>query len=85
MSNYQAPPDVEVEKLKRQAQRRRKALTAAGCSTYSLGFRPPSNLLGMGAAPIVCLCCGLGSVNPSDITERYCGFCHEFHVEEREP
>jgi Fe2+ or Zn2+ uptake regulation protein len=28
---------------------------------------------------IRCLTCGMVSVHPRDITERYCGHCHVFH------
>jgi uncharacterized protein YjbJ (UPF0337 family) len=28
---------------------------------------------------IKCLICGLGSYNPHDVEQRYCGACHAFH------
>ena len=68
---------VDVDTLRTQAARRRKALANAGCSTYAIGERG-------GQAAIMCLCCGLGSNHPDDIANRYCGFCHEFHSEWRE-
>jgi len=57
-----------------QADKRRSALIAAGCSTYVLGWRD-------GLPRILCLCCGLGTQNSRDIKERYCGFCGRFHAE----
>ncbi len=74
---YTYPQEVEVKQLRAQAARRRRALTNAGCSTYTLGFRG-------GVTAIICLCCGLGSVNLLDIQNRYCGFCRDFHREWRE-
>lgn len=68
---------VDPEPLRKEAARRRQALRDAGCSTYVIGVRG-------GAPGIVCLCCGLGSSNRSDIEERYCGFCKAFHVDARE-
>lgn len=66
---------AEVEAARREkAQRRRAALVAAGCATYEMGFRG-------GESAIQCLCCGLGSNHPQDVAQRYCGYCHEFHVE----
>lgn len=56
------------------AVRRRRTLVLAGCATYAIGCRG-------GQGVIICLCCGLGSYLPEDITQRYCGFCHEFHTE----
>lgn len=73
---YTLPPEVAADR-QQKAQRRRKALVAAGCATYELGLRG-------GEKAIQCLCCGLGSNNPTDISERYCGFCKEFHAEWRE-
>ena len=75
---YTVPVHVDLDKLRVEANRRRAALTAAGCSTYVLGFRSDS-------PSIVCLCCGLGSANAYDIQERYCGFCHARHTEATEP
>lgn len=68
-------PAVEAD-LRAKADRRRKALETHGCATYTIGERG-------GQAGIVCLCCGLGSSDPGDIRQRYCGFCHEFHSEEK--
>lgn len=31
---------------------------------------------------IRCLHCGRTSYNPSDVRERYCGFCHRFHEDD---
>lgn len=70
--NYTIPA-VESD-LKAKAKRRRAALEAYGCATYTIGARG-------GQAGIVCLCCGLGSSSPEDINARYCGFCSEFHSE----
>lgn len=78
MSGFMAYTPVagsEWLKLRRaEAQRRREALEHGGCATYALGVP------GM-AERIVCLCCGLPSSNPTDIAERYCGFCSEYHSE----
>lgn len=30
---------------------------------------------------IHCLVCGMRSYNSNDITEKYCGKCHDFHCE----
>ena len=30
---------------------------------------------------IRCLRCGMGSYNPNDIEQKYCGACHIFHAE----
>ena len=73
---YSLPPEVEAAR-RAKAQRRRKALVNAGCATYELGHR--------GAAQAIqCLCCGLGSNNVTDINQRFCGFCQQFHSEWRE-
>lgn len=69
-------PAIEAD-LRAKAARRRRALTTDGCATYTLGDRS-------GRPGIVCLCCGLGSSNSEDITQRYCGFCREFHSEWKE-
>jgi len=74
---YALPPDVtDPDTLRTHADRRRRALDAAGCQSYVLGMRS-------GYAVIVCLCCGLGSANAHDIEERYCGFCTTWHSEWR--
>lgn len=57
-----------------KAARRRAALEAGGCATYTIGVRD-------GQPGIICLCCGLGSSDRDDIQQRYCGFCREFHSE----
>lgn len=75
MKRYAVPVEVNPVTLKAAAERRRAALTTAGCSTYSLGVRN-------GETSIVCLCCGLGSSSVEDVNHRYCGFCREFHSEE---
>lgn len=68
----------EQEKRKQQlrsgAQLRREALELAGCQTYAIRY-------GSRAASIQCLCCGLISANPNDLTHKYCGFCHSYHTE----
>lgn len=68
---------IDPEPLRQAANRRRQALATAGCSTYVIGLRG-------GRPGIVCLCCGLGSSNVNDLEERYCGFCHEWHVDAKE-
>lgn len=73
---YTYPPEVEIQRLRARARRRRAALAAAGCATYELGLR---GIL----MSVVCLCCGLGSSNAGDVGRKYCGFCHEFHSEEK--
>ena len=74
MNKYSYPANVDRNKLKVEALHRRSALENNGCQTYILGLKNsiPS---------ILCCCCGLGSVNPNDIKEKYCGFCHTFHSE----
>lgn len=72
--SYSYPSEVEIQKLRGEAAKRRDALKAAGCSTYTLGLKS-------GQQAIVCLCCGLGSPNPNDVAQKYCGFCHEWHSE----
>lgn len=75
---YTAPAHVDPAPLRHQADRRRAALTAHGCATYTIGLR--------GTVPaIACLCCGLGSSHAQDIAQRYCGFCHQYHSEWRDP
>lgn len=73
---YSSPPEVDLAARRVAAERRRKALVDAGCSTYELGHRG-------GAVAIQCLCCGLGSSNVTDIAQRYCGFCKATHSEWR--
>lgn len=34
-----------------------------------------------GGRAIQCLNCGTTSHNPTDVVQRYCGFCHRFHDE----
>lgn len=68
------PSDIDLKERRQQADRRRAVLTAAGCSTYTLGGRA-------GTPAIVCLCCGLGSSDAADIRRRYCGFCKATHSE----
>lgn len=72
---YRVPSEVDVDAARTRAHRRRSALVATGCQTYELGARA-------GHLAIVCLCCGLGSSNPQDIANLYCGFCQQFHSEE---
>lgn len=64
--------NVTDEQLRAEATTRRKALIIAGCSTYTYGYSA-------GMPAIICLCCGLGSVNENDLTQVYCGFCHAYH------
>jgi hypothetical protein len=67
------PPDVhDPTRLRADAARRRAALVAGGCQTYTMGMRG-------GQAAIVCLCCGLGSVHPQDIGGAWCAFCEAWH------
>jgi hypothetical protein len=75
---WATPPEIhDPARLRADAQRRRAALQAAGCQTYTVGMRG-------GQAAIVCLCCGLGSANPHDIAEKFCGFCRTWHSEWRD-
>lgn len=62
----------DLDQLRRDAQARRKVLRQAGLTTYTIGLRDDLTC-------IVCLCCGLGSFNPNDVEERFCGFCNRFH------
>lgn len=68
---------IDPAPLRKDAGRRRQALTVAECSTYVIGVR-------CGVTAIVCLCCGLGSTNAGDIEERYCGFCQTWHSDAKE-
>lgn len=76
LRNHRVPAELSASMetvLREQAERRRTAMVAGGCATFSLGNR--------GNAPaIICLCCGLGSSNLSDISDRYCGFCKTHHT-----
>lgn len=75
---WELPPDVhDPEGLREDAHRRRRALDAGGCQSYTIGMRG-------GQPAIVCLCCGLGSAHPQDIQEKFCGFCRTWHSEWRE-
>jgi hypothetical protein len=74
VNKYSYPGEVDEKILRVQSERRRAALVAAGCATYTVGYRG-------GLPSIICLCCGLGSSNPNDVQNRYCGFCHEWHSE----
>jgi hypothetical protein len=38
-------------------------------------------LLVQGGTAILCLRCGHRSYHPDDINQRYCGYCHQFHIE----
>lgn len=69
---YYYSPEISPAELKEQADRRRAALRAAGCATYTIGSKA-------GSLAIICLCCGLGSSHPTDLEETYCGFCKTFH------
>lgn len=62
--------------VRQRAEKRRQALTAAGCSTYEMQNQGTDR-------SIICLCCGLQSWNWGDVENRYCGFCHQFHTMER--
>lgn len=50
-----------------------KSLRYAPTPTYELGTNEH------GQPYIRCLDCGRTSYHPVDISERYCGYCHEFH------
>ena len=67
----------DVDKLRRDGARRRFALMAGGCRTYTWTQR-------VGRMAILCLCCGLASANPNDMQQRYCGLCSEYHAEWRD-
>ena len=75
---WETPPEIhDPARLRADADRRRAALTQAGCQTYTVGMRG-------GQVAIVCLCCGLGSAHPGDLQNHYCGFCHAWHGEWRD-
>jgi hypothetical protein len=75
------PPDIHDPTRRRtDAQRRRRALEAAGCQTYVLGTRGGE----LAIRERTDLCCGLGSAHPGDIEEKFCGFCRTFHAAWRE-
>jgi hypothetical protein len=44
-------------------------------------LRKRSYRLGEGRPPasITCLVCQKTSYHPTDVSERYCGYCHQFH------
>ena len=67
----------DVDTLRRDGARRRFALMAGGCRTYTWTQR-------VGRMAILCLCCGLASANPNDMQQRYCGMCQEYHTEWRD-
>lgn len=69
---YTVPHHINVAQLREEAHARRVVLRQAGLTTYALGRRG-------GVKGITCLCCGLGSAHPTDIRERYCGFCNAYH------
>ena len=81
---HHTPPEVndlgdayDVDTLRRDGARRRLALRAGGCRTYTWTQR-------VGRMQILCLCCGLASANPHDIQQLYCGLCSEYHSEWRD-
>lgn len=74
---YRYPSEVEIERLRNEADKRRDALAENGCSTYTTGFKGNQQA-------IVCLCCGLSSSNPGDLQHKYCCFCQKFHSESTE-
>lgn len=63
-------------KLLNRAKTRRLVLTNVGCSTYRIAYDREAD-----QRVIVCLCCGTVSYNPSDVVNKYCGFCCLFHEE----
>lgn len=63
-----------------EANARRAALVAAGCSTYVL----MGDIEGNYGVLISCCCCGYLSHNRNDAKNRYCSWCHQFHSEWRE-
>lgn len=72
---HKPPQNIsDLEQLKQDAQKRRQVLRSADLTTYQIGERG-------GALAIICLCCGLGSSHPTDIEQRYCGFCKAYHDE----
>jgi hypothetical protein len=66
--------NIDRDLMRTQADRRRKALVDAGCSTYRMGIDHTGE-----PRSILCLCCGLQSFSSGDIVNHYCGFCHEQH------
>jgi len=63
--------DARDQRRLLDARERRTVLKLNGLATYELT---------PGEASIVCLCCGMASANLGDIREKYCAFCHEFHL-----
>lgn len=62
-----------------QVAKRRAVLVAAGCSTYRVGVGVND---GFGKPRmIICLCCGLTSLDTDDIARKFCDFCQEHHSE----
>jgi hypothetical protein len=66
---------MSTDKPLTQAQRRRAALSEAGCCTYLIDIFQGGNEC------ILCLCCGMRSFDLNDIGHRFCGFCKEWHCE----
>jgi ribosomal protein L37E len=66
--------NTEMSEIKMRADLRRLALKDLGYSTYQIGKRNNGD-------SIICLCCGLGSVDPLDVHNAYCAFCRQFHSE----
>jgi hypothetical protein len=54
----------------------RNRLKSIGAPTYVLGEM-------MERPCILCLVCTYLSFNPDDVKNKYCGQCHEFHLEGR--
>lgn len=69
-----AQAEAALRVQRKEAAQRRLALQGAGCSTYTIGVR-------YGKRTIICLCCGFISRAQGDLTNKYCGFCEEFHSE----
>jgi ribosomal protein L37E len=67
----------DMAQHKRRADRRRAALVEYGCATYWLVHREKR-------PAIRCLCCGIDSYNPTDIAEKFCGFCDAWHTDWQE-
>lgn len=63
---------IEKANLRINAEEIRSNLVTQNLATYRLEIAE-------GTKMIICLCCGLSSVNTNDIEQKYCGFCHAFH------
>lgn len=76
------PEDERV--WRRYARLRRQALETNGCGTYMVKVFVEVEADGKTETEsrgILCLCCGLESLNINDVEQKYCAFCGSYHSE----